>query len=90
MEARQAKTTATHMAGFSCGSAIKNLLASAGDVGLVPGLGRSPEAGNGNLLQYSCLGNPMNRGARELQSMGSQGVRHDLATNQQQLITAKS
>ena len=63
----------------------------AGDVGLVPGLGRSPEAGNGNLLQYSCLGNPMNRGARELQSMGSQGVRHDLATNQQQqLITAKS
>ena len=69
---------------------IKNLLASAGDVGLVPGLGRSPEAGNGNLLQYSCLGNPMNRGARELQSMGSQGVRHDLATNQQQLITAKS
>ena len=35
----------------------------AGDVGLVPGSGRLPEEGNGNLLQYSCLGNPMDRGA---------------------------
>ena len=34
-----------------------------GDLGLIPGLGRSPGEGNGNLLQYSCLGNPMNRGA---------------------------
>ena len=32
-----------------------------GDTGSVPGLGRSPGGGNGNLLQYSCLGNPMDR-----------------------------
>ena len=41
---------------------VKNLLASAGDVGLNPGLKRSPGEGNGNPLQYSCLGNPMDRG----------------------------
>ena len=46
--------------------AIKNLLANAGDirdVGLIPGSGRSPGEGHGNLLQYSCLENPMDRGA---------------------------
>ena len=37
--------------------------AKAGDVGLIPGSGRSPGEGNGNPLQYSCLGNPMVRGA---------------------------
>ena len=42
---------------------VKNLPANAGDVGLIPGLGRSPVKGNGKLLQYSCLGNPMDRGA---------------------------
>ena len=36
---------------------------SAGDLGLIPGLGRSPGEGNGNPLQYSCLENPMDRGA---------------------------
>ena len=35
----------------------------AGDPGLIPGLGRSPGEGNGNTLQYSCLENPMDRGA---------------------------
>ena len=40
----------------------KNLPANAGDAGLIPGLGRSPGGGNGYLLQYSCLGNPMDRG----------------------------
>ena len=47
---------------------VKNLLASAGDVreaGSVLGLGRSPGGGNGNLLQYSCLQNPMDSGAWE-------------------------
>ena len=34
----------------------------AGDAGLIPGLGRSPGEGNGNPLQYTCLGNPMDRG----------------------------
>ena len=41
------------------GSAVKN----AGDMGSIPGLGRSPRERNGNPLQYSCLGNPMDRGA---------------------------
>ena len=45
---------------------VKNPLASAGDksnTGLIPGLGRSPGGGHGNPLQYSCLENPMDRGA---------------------------
>ena len=45
---------------------VKNLPANAGDVrdsGLIPGLGSSPGEGNGNPLQYSCLENPMDRGA---------------------------
>ena len=51
---------------FPGGSAVKNLPAKAGatgDMGSVPGPGRSPGEGNGNPLQYSCLDNPMNRGA---------------------------
>ena len=56
----------------------------AGDMGLIPGLGRSPGGGHGNPLQYSCLGNPMDRGAWGQQSMGSQRVVQDLATKQQQ------
>ena len=42
------------------------------DLGLIPGLGRSPGIGHGNPLQYSCLENPMDRGSWQLQSMGSQ------------------
>ena len=42
---------------------VKNPSANAGDPGLIPGLGRSPGEGNGNPLQYSCLENPMDRGA---------------------------
>ena len=49
--------------GLPGGSAIKNLPGNAGDVGLIPGLGRFPAEGNGHLLQYSCLGNPVDRGA---------------------------
>ena len=49
--------------GFPCGSVVKNLSANVGDMGLIPGSGRSPGGGNGNPLQYSCLGNPMDRGA---------------------------
>ena len=49
---------------------VKNLPANeedSGDMGLIPGLGKSPGGGNGNLLRYSCLDNPMNR--RAWQSM---------------------
>ena len=51
---------------FPGGSVVKNLPASAGDaggLGLIPGSGRSPGVGNGNPLPYSCLENPMDRGA---------------------------
>ena len=51
------------MEGFPGGSVVKNLPANAGDTGLIPGLGRSLEEGNGNPVQYSCLGSPMDRGA---------------------------
>ena len=44
---------------------VKNLPAKAGDTGLIPGLGRSPGKENGNPFQNSCLGNPMDRGARQ-------------------------
>ena len=50
------------MLGFPGGSAVKKLAANAGGMGLIPGLGGSPGEGNGNPLQYSCLGNPMVRG----------------------------
>ena len=49
--------------GFPGGSVVKNPPTNSGDAGLIPGLGRSPGEGNGNPLQYSCLGNPMDRGA---------------------------
>ena len=42
---------------------VQNLPASAGDTDLIPGLGRSPGEGNGNPLQYSWLGNPMDKEA---------------------------
>ena len=51
---------------FPGGAVVNNLSANAGDgrdAGLIPGSGRSPEIGNGNLLQYSCLKNSMDRGA---------------------------
>ena len=53
--------------GFPGASVVKDLPANAGeagDLGSIPGWGRSPGGGNGNPLQYSCLGNPMDRGAR--------------------------
>ena len=49
--------------GFPGGSVVKNPPAKAGDEGSIPGSGRSPEEGNGNSLQYSCLENSMDRGA---------------------------
>ena len=52
--------------GFPGGSVVKNPPANTGDsrdIRLIPGSGQSPGEGNGALLQYSCLGNPMERGA---------------------------
>ena len=50
------------MMGFPGGSVVKNPPTNAGDMGLIPESGRSPGEGNGKPLQYSCLGNSMNRG----------------------------
>ena len=63
---------------------VKNLPVIARDLGSIPDLGRFPEEGNGNPLQYSCQGNPMDRGAwwvaiHEV----SEKVGHDLVTKQQ-------
>ena len=59
---------------------VKNLPANAGNVGSIPGLGRSPGEGTGNLLQYSCLENPMDRGAWWATVMESQESDIDLGT----------
>ena len=52
-----------HLVGFPGGLEGKEFARNAGDLGLIPGLGRSPGEGNGNPLQYSCLENPVDRGA---------------------------
>ena len=49
--------------GFTSGSVVKKLPGNAGGAGLIPGSGRTPGEGNGNPLQYSCLENPMDKGA---------------------------
>ena len=51
------------MGGFPGGPDGKASVCDAGDLGSIPGLGRSPGEGNGNALQYSCLENSMDRGA---------------------------
>ena len=59
--------------GFQVVLVVKNLPANAGDsreVRSIPGLGRSPGEGNGNLLQYSCQGNPMVRGVWQATVLG--------------------
>ena len=66
--------------GFPCSSVGKEPACKAGDPGSFPGLGRSPGEGNGNPLQYSCLGNPMDRGTWKAIAHGVARVRHDLAT----------
>ena len=49
--------------GFPGGSVGKESTCNAGDLSSIPGLGRSPGEGHGNLFQYSCLENPLDRGA---------------------------
>ena len=65
---------------FPFGTVVKYPLASAGDIGdigSIPGSGRSPGGGNGNALQYSCLENPKDRGAWWATVHKSQRVGHD-------------
>ena len=62
---------------FPGGSDSKESAFNAGELGSVPGLGRSPGEGNGNPLQDACLENPMDRGAWWATVHGSQRVRHD-------------
>ena len=69
---------------------VKNPAANAGDArdaGSIPGSGRCPGVGNGNLLQFYCLRNPMDRGALQLQSTESQRIRPNLVTKQQQRLS---
>ena len=56
-------TLKQHFRGLPGSLVVKNPPANAGDAGLMPGSERSPGEGNGNPLQYSCLGNPMDRAA---------------------------
>ena len=68
---------------FPVGSRVKNPSANAGDkrdAGLIPGLGRSPGEGDGNPLQYACLGNPLGRGTLQAAVHGVKRVGLDLHT----------
>ena len=56
---------------------VKNLSANAGDMGLIPGLGRSHGKGNGNPFQYSCWEIPQTKEIGGLQSMGPHRVEHN-------------
>ena len=66
------------LSGFPGASAGKASACNMGALGLIPGLGRSSGEGNGNPLQYSCLGNPMDRG-------GWQATVHGVAKSWTQL-----
>ena len=67
--------------GFPSSSDSKESACNARDLGSIPRLGRSSGEGNGNLLQYSCLENPMDRGTWQATVHGFARVGHDLATN---------
>ena len=72
--------------GFSDSSVGKESAYNVGELGSIPGSGRSPGEGNGNPLQYSCLENPMDRGAWQATVHGVARVRHDLVTKERELI----
>ena len=67
--------------GFPGVSDGKEYTCNAGDLGLIPELERSPGEGNGNPLQYSCLENPMDRGAWQATVHRVRRVGHDLVPN---------
>ena len=65
---------------FLDGSSSKESACNAGDTedeGSIPGSGRSPEGGNGNTFQYSCLKNPMDRGSKQATAHGVAKSQHD-------------
>ena len=66
----EGKNRATLVLGFPSGSDGKESCCNAGDLGLSPGSGKSPGKGNGNPHQYSCLENPMGRGAWQATAQG--------------------
>ena len=66
--------------GFLHSSVSNESVCNAGDPGSIPELGRFPGEGNGNLLQYSCLENPMDKGAWQATVRGIARVLHYLAT----------
>ena len=70
----------TSLLGFHSRSDGNESACDAGALGSIPGSGRSPGEGNGNPLQYSCLENPMDRGAWRATVHGVARVGHDLAT----------
>ena len=69
---------------FPCSSVGKESACNAGDLGSIPGSGRSPGKGNGNSLQYSCLENPMDRGAWWAIVHTVTRVEHDLVTKERE------
>ena len=74
---------------FPGGSLVKNPPANAGDLGVISGLGISPGGGNGNPLQYSHLGNPMNRGAWRATVDGVKKSRTQLSMHASYLAPSK-
>ena len=73
--------------GFSGGSEGKVSACKAGDLDLIPGLGRSPGEGNGNPLQYSCLKIPWTEKPGRLQSMGLQRVGYKKMATHSSILT---
>ena len=80
------KYCSSRLVGLPWWLSVKESACSAGDIGLIPGSGRSPGEGNGNPLLYSCLGNPMNRGAWWAIVHGVARVEHNSSTKQQQRL----
>ena len=84
LDQQENRLPAIPLPGFSDGSGVKNPPANAGDagdLGSIPGLGRSPGGGNGNPLQYSCLENPMDRGAWQPTVQGVTSTQTQLNTH---------
>ena len=75
--------------GFPHSLVGKESACNAGDLGSITGSGRSPGEGNGDPLQYSCLENPMDRGAWQATVHGVVRVGRDLATEAKQLWKIK-